>query len=144
MNLSQAAKDSATSVAVPKAVTKDYNGSPQGAENESWYTTEFANAVDIQYFNKNGQTEIAKPTAVGEYQVKFTLKSGYFWEDNDVKGYKTVDFTINKALLDYPSFFNGKDKLPYNGGENVTFTLGLYDTSAIEISFNGTPLTSSR
>ncbi len=141
LDLTVANTSSASSVTVPKDIVKSYNGAAQGVEGESWYTDEVADAMStVEYYDKSGTTKIAKPTAKGEYKVKFTLKDKFYWADNDTSKSKTVDMKIDKALLEYPSFFDNKNSAVYAGGNEITFTLSTYDTNAIDIKFDGTSI----
>ncbi len=141
LDLTVANTSSASSVTVPKDIVKYYNGAAQGVEGESWYTDEVADAMStVEYYDKSGTTKIAKPTAKGEYKVKFTLKDKFYWADNDTSKSKTVDMKIDKALLEYPSFFDNKNSAVYAGGNEITFTLSTYDTNAIDIKFDGTSI----
>ncbi|MDE6885333.1 MAG: hypothetical protein K2P32_06110, partial [Clostridia bacterium] len=141
LDLTVANTSSASSVTVPKDIVKYYNGAAQGVEGESWYTDEVADAMStVEYYDKSGTTKIAKPTAKGEYKVKFTLKDKFYWADNDTSKSKTVNMKIDKALLEYPSFFDNKNSAVYAGGNEITFTLSTYDTNAIDIKFDGTSI----
>ena len=141
LDLTAANSSSAETLDLPKNIIKDYNSEVQGPEGESWYTDEYAKAIStVEYYDKSGTTKIAKPTAVGEYKAKFNLKSGYYWLDKDMSTAKTVDLKIQKALLEYPSFFDNKNSAVYAGGNEITFTLSTYDTNAIDIKFDGTSI----
>ena len=85
--------------------------------------------VDIAYYDEGSSTPRTKPTAVGNYTVKYTLKDGYYWSDNLGGAERIKKFTIKQRRLDFPKFDNGQYSIQkqYAGDEDISFTLGNYD-----------------
>ncbi|MDE7191070.1 MAG: hypothetical protein K2O35_01140, partial [Clostridia bacterium] len=149
LNLKKAAEATANALSLPQGFNKTYTGNTIDAESESWHTSLLKNAIKngdvLEIYYKGDEKLDSAPTGAGTYKIEYIIDNttDFVWKDLTASK-KEITFTINKVLLDYPSFFNGKDKLPYNGGNDVTFTLGSYNTSAIEIYFNGTLLIGNR
>ncbi|MDE6473835.1 MAG: hypothetical protein K2L70_01890 [Clostridia bacterium] len=148
LNLKKAGDAVVNALALPQSFNKTYTGSPLDASDQSWHNSLLKSAISKGYVNEvyyKGDTKLSSvPTDAGTYKIVYEIKSADYMWANVTNDKREITFTIDKVLLDYPSFFNGRDKLPYNGGNDVTFTLGAYDTSAIEIYFNDTQITGSR
>ncbi|MDE7191482.1 MAG: hypothetical protein K2O35_03355, partial [Clostridia bacterium] len=148
LNLKKAGDAVVNALALPQSFNKTYTGSTLDASDQSWHTSLLKSTISngsVTETYYNGDTKLSSaPTIAGTYKIVYEIKSAEYMWANVTNDKREITFTINKALLDYPSFFNGRDKLPYNGGNDVTFTLGSYNTSAIEIYFNDTLLTGSR
>ncbi|MDE7337561.1 MAG: hypothetical protein K2N32_05535, partial [Clostridia bacterium] len=138
LNLAKAEKASARSLQMPQDVELPYTGDEQGVESK--YTQDFLDSVDIKYYDEGSTTpRSTKPTTVGNYTVKYTLKDGYYWADNLDGVDRTKSFTITPRKLDYPTFDNGKYSIQksYAGDEEISFTLDNFDKKYIEVTYSG-------
>ncbi len=140
LNLTLAESSSATGISAPNAFSAEYNGSAQkiSASIASWYTTSYANAVNVKYYDTSTtpKTELVNgPTQVGSYEAEFTLKDNtYYWSDNSGGSTRTAVFNITKKQINYPTFLANKNSDEYAGGEDIIFTLSGYDNSCMDIS----------
>ncbi|MDE6757644.1 MAG: hypothetical protein K2J89_00030, partial [Clostridia bacterium] len=140
LNLAKANAASAKAMtSLPQDIEMSYNGEEQGVESK--YSQDFLDKVDIKYYDEGSSTpRTTKPTAVGNYTVKYTLSKKYYWSDNLDGAERTKSFTITQRRLDYPTFDNSKYSIQknYAGDEEISFTLGSYDKNYIEVTYSGT------
>ncbi len=110
LNLAKVEKASAKSMTSPQDIEVAYTGDEQGVDSK--YTQDFLDNVDIKYYDEGSTTpRSTKPTTVGNYTVKYTLKDGYYWSDNLDGVERTKSFKITPRRMDYPTFDNGKYSL---------------------------------
>ena len=128
LNLAEVEAASARSVSVPLDKSNPYNGGEQGIE--AFYTSEFLDAVNIEYYK--GSTRITAPKEVDTYSVKYTLKSDkYYWSDGTSQAEITKSFEITPMELAYPSIYKS-DPQKYDGGNPLEFTLIGYDKNTMK------------
>ena len=138
LNLAKVEEAAANSLTLPQDVELEYNGNEQGVESK--YSQDFLDSVDIAYYDEGSSTPRGtKPTVVGNYTVKYTLKDGYYWSDNLGGAERTKKFTIKQRRLDFPKFDNSQYSIQkqYAGDEDISFTLGNYDKNFIEVTYSG-------
>ncbi|MDE5616679.1 MAG: hypothetical protein K2I78_02700, partial [Clostridia bacterium] len=124
LNLAKVENASAKSMTSPQDVEVVYTGDAQGVDSK--YTQDFLDNVDIKYYDKGSTTpRSTKPTAVGNYTVKYTLNDKYYWSDKLDGAERTKSFKITPRRMDYPTFDNGKYSLQksYAGDADISFTL---------------------
>ena len=139
LNLAKVNEHSAVGISAPKDIDLPYTGKEQGIESE--YDQDFLDYVDIAYYDEGSSTPRTKPTAVGNYTVKYTLKdTGHYFADNLGGAERTKSFKISTRKLDFPTFQNNQYliKKQYAGDEDISFTLGNYDKNFIEVTYSGT------
>ncbi|MDE5755924.1 MAG: hypothetical protein K2I23_02415, partial [Clostridia bacterium] len=120
LDLTLADQSSAYVFDVPEEFSIEYNGNPQGVETQSWYTSSFASIVSVEYFDRNSQSPISKPTVFGDYMVKLTIGGSNVWSDDKNGNERLVDFSIDKKKIDFPKFI-GDNVKEYNGNQGVEF-----------------------
>ncbi|MDE7336859.1 MAG: hypothetical protein K2N32_01960, partial [Clostridia bacterium] len=138
LNLKKAEEASVDSLPVPKDIELEYTGDEQGVESK--YDQDFLDRVDIKYYDEGSTTpRSTKPTTVGNYTVKYTLKDGYYWADNLDGAERTKSFKINPLMMDFPTFDNSKYSIQksYAGDEEISFTLDNFDKKYIEVTYSG-------
>ena len=137
LNLAKVEEAAAMSLTLPQDVELEYNGNEQGVESK--YSQDFLDSVDIAYYDEGSSTPRTKPTAVGNYTVKYTLKDGYYWSDNLGGAERIKKFTITQRKLDFPKFDNSQYSIQkqYAGDEDISFTLVNYDKNFIEVTYSG-------
>ena len=77
--------------------------------------------------DEGSSTPRTKPTAVGNYTVKYTLKdTGHYFADNLGGAERTKSFKISTRKLDFPTFQNNQYliKKQYAGDEEISFDFG--------------------
>ncbi|MDE7348735.1 MAG: hypothetical protein K2N53_03645, partial [Clostridia bacterium] len=118
LDLTLAEQSSAYVFDVPADFSVEYSGDPQGVEGQEWYTSSFASIVDVEYYVKDSQSPISKPTVVGDYMAKLTLKGDNVWSDNKTGSERLINFSITQKKIDFPKFIGDSQK-PYNGGMSI-------------------------
>ncbi|MDE5990171.1 MAG: hypothetical protein K2H36_01135, partial [Clostridia bacterium] len=150
LNLTDAEKSSASPLSAPNAFSNEYNGSAQKIDSSiaSWYTTEYADAVNVKYYDTSTEpkTELPNgPTDVGSYEAEFTLKDNkHYWSDNSGGSTRSVIFNITTKQIEYPTFLNNHNSDEYAGGSEIIFTLTGFNSSYMDMSVsadNGSSVT---